>query len=385
MARLCVMSGAEAAAEAMRQINPDVVPAYPITPTTVVIEQFARFVADGAVDGEMVLVESEHSALSAAVGASAAGARVMSATDAQGLVYMYEVLPIASGMRLPIVLTIANRTLNYPANIHCDHSDSMSCRDHGWIQLYSETAQEVYENTLLAVRLAEKVLLPVMVMQDGFITSGNVVKVRILDDNAAKRFVCGYKPRQSLLDFDNPIAYGLKMMDSCYETKFEINAAMEDARSAYLKIGKELERITGNRYGFVECYRLNDAQAAIVVLNATAGTAKEVADNMRRRGMKVGVLKIRMFRPFPYKEVFNALKHVKAVAILDRSESYGAYPPLYSEVVNAFVGIKTRPAMQSYVFGIGGRYIFEKDIETVFKEMLGGKVTGKVRHIGVEK
>ncbi|MFH2027780.1 MAG: pyruvate ferredoxin oxidoreductase, partial [Nanoarchaeota archaeon] len=320
MGKIKAYTGAEAAAEAMRQINPDVVPAYPITPQTDIAQNFAGFVANGVVDTEMIRVESEHSAMSCAVGASAAGARVMTATSSAGLALMYEIVGVASGLRLPIVMEIVNRALSAPINIHCDHSDSMGTRDLGWIQIYSENAQEVYENTLLAMRLAEKVLLPVMVCQDGFITSHGVENIELFDDKEVKLFIGQHKYPYGLLNLKKPVTHGpLQLQDYYFETRSQQIPAMEEAKKEYLKIGKELSKITNRKYPYFDEYHLKDAEAAIVVLNSTAGSSREAIDNLRKQGKKVGLLKPRLFRPFMYKEIGEALKHVKKIVVLDRS------------------------------------------------------------------
>jgi len=379
------LTGAEASAEAMRQINPDVVPVYPITPQTPIAQKFADFVSDGLVDSELIRVESEHSAMSACVGASAAGSRVMTASSSAGIALMWEILGIASGLRLPIVMSVANRALSGPINIHCDHSDSMGCRDHSWIQIYCEDAQEVYEYTLLAIRLAEHkdVMLPVMVCQDGFITSHGVQNTLILDDDSAKKFVKDYKPQTALLDFKNPVTVGPFLLpDHLFEFKRQQIDAMEKSKKAFIEIGKELSKITKNKYGYFEAYKLNDAAAVIVTLNSTAGTTKSVIDKMRKQGKKVGLLKLTLFRPFPYKEVANTLKNAKAVGVLDRSDSYGAYAPIYSEIRNALFEQQKKPKLQSYIFGLGGRDIFESDIEKVFNELLKGSI-GDIKFIGL--
>ncbi|MBW2992597.1 pyruvate ferredoxin oxidoreductase, partial [Candidatus Woesearchaeota archaeon] len=285
MKNVKAITGAEAAAEAMRQINPDVCAAFPITPQTPVMQKFADFHADGLVDSELIRVESEHSAMSCCVGASAGGARVMTATSSAGLALMWEIVGVASGLRLPIVMEIVNRALSAPINIHCDHSDSMGTRDLGWIQIYSESAQEAYENTLLAIRLAEKVLLPVMVCQDGFITSHGVENVEIFEDNKVKRFVGEHKYPHALLNIKKPVTYGpLELQDYYFETRSQQIPAMEDAKKEYLKIGRELGRITKGKYGFFDEYKLKDADVAIVTLNSTAGTAKTAIDNLRKEG-----------------------------------------------------------------------------------------------------
>ena len=383
MPKTKALTGGEAVAEAMRQVNPEVVAAYPIAPQTIIMEKFSEFVADGIVDTELICVESEHSAMSACVGASAAGIRTMTASSSAGLALMWEILGVASGLRLPIVMPIVNRALSGPINIHCDHSDSMGCRDHGWIQIYSENAQEAYENTLLAVRLAEKVLLPAMVCQDGFITSHGVENVKIFEDDKVRKFLGSYKPNKPLLDVNNPVTYGpLQLTDYYFETKRQQEPAMEEAKNSYLQIGKELSKITGSEYGYFEEYQLKDAKAAIVVLNSTAGTAKAVIDKLRKNGKKVGLLKPKLFRPFPYKEIGNALKNIGSIAVLDRSESYGAYAPLFSEIKNACYDTKSKAKLHSCIFGLGGKNIYESDIESIFDKLLTNKLKDK-EYIGV--
>jgi len=384
MAKTVPFTGAQAAAYAMKQINPEVVAAYPITPQTSIMEEFSQYVADGDVDTEFIRVESEHSAMSATSGASAAGVRAMTATSSAGLALMFEIVGVTSGLRLPVVMNIVNRALSAPINIHCDHNDSMACRDSSWIQIYSENAQEVYENTLLALRLAEKVLLPVMVMQDGFITSHSVENVTLQDDNTVKKFIGNPPERPHLLDIEKPITIGpLQLFDYYFETKRQQADAMEQAYKEYPKLAKELSDITGTNHGFFEKYRLDDAEAAVITLNSTAGTAKAVIDKMREKGKKVGLLKLRLFRPFPYKEIAKALEKIKSIAVLDRSESYGANPPILAEIKNALFDSSSKPSVQSCIFGLGGRDIWEKDIEKVFDDLLAGKINSTTKYIGL--
>ncbi len=377
-----VMTGAAAAANAMKQINPEVVPVYPITPQTPIAMTFAQFVADGEVDSEMIRVESEHSAMSATVGASAAGVRAMTATSSAGLALMWEIVGVASGCRLPIVMNVVNRALSSPINIHCDHSDSMGCRDHSWIQIYSESGQEVYDFNLIALKVAEKVKLPAMVMQDGFITSHGSGIVELLDKKIAKQFIGEYTPEHYLLDVDNPITIGpLALADFTFEIKRQQEEAMKLAKKEFLKACKEYKKISGKNYGFFEEYELKDADVAIVVLNSTAGIVKEVVDSMREKGKKVGLLKLNLYRPFPYAEVAEALSHLKSVAVMDRSYSYGADAPLVGEIKNSLFDVPKRPKVQSIVFGIGGRNIYEEQIEEVFENLLNKKI-GDVIHLG---
>lgn len=376
------ITGAAAAAYAMRQINPEVVPVYPITPQTPIAMGFAQFVADGKVDSEMIRVESEHSAMSATVGASASGIRAMTATSSAGLALMWEILGVASGSRLPIVMNVVNRALSSPINIHCDHSDTMGCRDHSWIQLYSESGQEVYDLNFIALRLAEKVNLPAMVTQDGFITSHGTTPVDILDDKNVKNFIGEYKPKHFLLDVKNPVSIGpLALPDFTFEIKRQQVDAMKKAIIEFPKICKEYSKISKRKYSYFDTYKLEDAEVAIVVLSSTAGIVKEIVDKMRENGKKVGLLKLWMYRPFPYKEVCDALKNLKAIAVMDRSYSYGADAPLFGEIKNSLYNEEKRPALQSIVFGIGGKNVYEEEIEEVFNLLLK-KETTDVIHLG---
>jgi pyruvate ferredoxin oxidoreductase alpha subunit len=371
------LSGAQAVAEAMRQINPDVVVAYPITPQTPVVEYFAQFVANGLVDTETIPVESEHSAMSATVGASAAGARAMCATSSQGLALMWEVVAAVPGLRLPIVMPIVNRALSAPINIHCDHSDTMGATTIGWIQIFSENAQEAYENMFLALRLAEHkdVLIPAMVMQDGFIISHGVENVKILDDDVVKKFVGERNPDRFLLDVKNPYTIGpLALPDYYFEIKRQQEEAIMNAKRIYLEVGEDLSKLTGNKYPYFEEYRIEDATAVIIVLASAAGTAKDAIDEMRVDGKKVGLLKPKLFRPFPYKEIRDAVKNIPVIGVLDRSISFGSFAPLYTEIRNSLFELENKPKLQSYIFGLGGKDIFKSDIKQILEELLSGKV-----------
>ena len=382
------LTGGAAVAEAMRQIDPDVVAAYPITPQTPIIETFAQFVADGKVGTELIDVESEHSALSAVVGASAAGGRAMTATSSQGLALMAEIVYVASGSRLPIVMAISNRALSAPINIHCDHNDSMFLRDASWMQFYSENAQEAYDNTLIALKVAEnkKVQLPVMVMQDGFITSHNVENVLIINDKKVKSFIGKYEPEYPLLNFKKPVTVGpLDLFDYFFEHKYQQIEAMEESRKIIKEVDKEFFKLTGRKYDFIEEYCTRDAEYIVVALSSTCGTAKMVVDDLRKQGKKVGLLKIRLMRPFPEKEIARALEGKKAVAVLDRSNSYGSTSPVFTEVRSALYDLKKRPKLQNYVYGLGGRNIGLKDIEKVFAELMKGKTSDSIKYIGLRK
>lgn len=386
-----VLTGAEAVAHAMRQIEPDVVPVYPITPQTPIAETFAQLVADGCCDTEIINVESEHSAMSAAVGASCAGARVMTATSSQGLALMLEICYIAASMRCPIVMPVGNRALSGPINIHCDHSDSMMARDSGWVQIYTENAQEAYDYTLMAVRVAEdeRVLLPVMVMQDGFTITHSAEGVELLDDEEAERFVGRYHPKYPLLDVRQPTTQGpFDMPDYYFEHKRQQAEAMDHAYEVFLEVQAEYARLTGRSYeGYFEAYGLEGAEYALVVLGSTAGTAKATVDELRGRGEKVGVLKPRLFRPFPHGEVARALKDLKAVAVLDRSMSFGSYGPLYLEIAAALDHLEEqkRPKIYNYIYGLGGRDIRPHELAAVFDELKAGTLTKGLHYIGVRE
>jgi len=375
-------------AVAMRQINPEVVAAYPITPQTPIIETFAQFAADGKVDTELINVESEHSALSAVVGASAAGARAMTATSSQGLALMAEVVYIASGSRLPIVMAISNRALSAPINIHCDHTDSMFLRDAGWIQIYSEDAQEAYDNMLIALKVAENkdVLTPAMVMQDGFITSHSVQNVKILDDEAVKKFVGKYNPDYPLLDIKKPISVGpLDLFDYFFEHKYQQAEALENSKKIIRQVDKEFYNLTGRKYDFIEKYKTNDADYIIIALSSTCGTAKMVVDKLREEGKKVGLLKVRIFRPFPNKEIAKAVSKAKSVAVLDRSTSFGNFSPVFTEVRSALYNLDKKPKLYNYIYGIGGRNIGLDDIEKAYNDLEKNKFSNDINYIGLRK
>ena len=387
------LSGNEAAATAMKQINPDVVAAFPITPSTEIPQYFSTFVANGAVDTEFVAVESEHSAMSACIGAEAAGCRAMTATSANGLSLMWEMIYIASSLRLPIVLNLVNRAVSGPLNIHNDHSDAMGVRDAGWIMLFSETNQEAYDNNLMAHRIAEHkdVMLPLMVCQDGFITSHAIENIELEEDDKVKEFIGEYKPEHYLLNKQEPIAVGpLDLQGFLFEHKAQQDEAMRKAKQVILDVAKDFEKMTGRHYGLFEEYKLEDAEVAIVCMNSTAGTTKFVIDNLREKGIKAGLLKIRVFRPFPVDEVAKALSHVKAVAILDKASSInGAGGALFEDVTSSlYVNQISVPAV-NYIYGIGGRDTKADDIESVFNDLLEiankGKAENPYRYLGLRK
>ena len=385
------LSGNEAAAIAMKQINPDVVAAFPITPSTEIPQYFSTFVSNGTVDTEFVAVESEHSAMSACIGAQAAGGRAMTATSANGLSLMWEMIYIASSLRLPIVMSLVNRAVSGPLNIHNDHSDAMGVRDSGWIQLFSENNQEAYDNLVMAHRIAEHkdVLLPLMVCQDGFITSHSIENIELIEDEKVKEFVGKYKPEHYLLDRENPMAIGpLDLQAHLFEHKTQQAMAMRNAKKVILDVAEDFEKMTGRKYGFFEEYKMEDAEVVVVCMNSTAGTAKFTADKLREQGVKAGVLKVRVFRPFPAEEIAKALSKAKAVAVLDKADSLNAVGgALFEDVTSGMFVNKTYVPTVNYVYGIGGRDTKSDDIETVYNDLLEIAKTGDIgnpyRYLGV--
>ena len=386
------LSGNEAAATAMKQINPDVVAAFPITPSTEIPQYFSTFVSNGMVDTEFVAVESEHSAMSACIGAEAAGSRAMTATSANGLSLMWEMIYIASSLRLPIVLSLVNRAVSGPLNIHCDHSDAMGVRDSGWIMLFSENNQEAYDNLLMAHRIAENenVRLPLMVCQDGFITSHSIENIE-LEEDEVKKFVGEYHPEHYLLNDKEPIAIGpLDLQAYLFEHKAQQGYAMKAAKDVILEVSKDFEKWTGRHYGLFEEYKLEDSEIAIVCMNSTAGTTKAVVDELREKGIKAGLLKIRVYRPFPGEEVAKALANCKAIAVLDKADSLNAIGgALFEDVTSSMYVANKHIPLVNYVYGIGGRDTTTKEIYSVYKDLTeivkSGKVENPYRYLGLRK
>lgn len=382
------MSGNEAVAYAMKQINPDVMGAFPITPSTEIPQYFSKYIADGQVDTEFVAVESEHSAMSVCIGAAAAGARAVTATSSAGLAFMWELLYVAASSRIPITMAVVNRALTGPININNDHSDSMGCRDTGWIQIYAENNQEVYDNYIQAMPISEYCRLPIMICQDGFITSHAVENITLLEDEAVKNFVGEYEPAHYLLKKDEPLAVGPYGVSPYYmEIKKAQAEAMKSAGMRILSVAEAFEKISGRKYGFFEEYRLEDAEMAVVVIGSSAGTGKDAVDQLRAAGVKAGLLKIRVFRPFPMAEVAAALSGVKAVAVMDKSEGFSACGgPLFAEVRSSLYDLADRPKCVNYVYGLGGRDVTVGTYETIFGELAEILRTGQVgevyRHIG---
>lgn len=385
------LSGNEAVATAMKQINPDVVAAFPITPSTEIPQYFSTFVANGSVDTEFVAVESEHSAMSACIGAEAAGSRAMTATSANGLSLMWEMIYIASSLRLPIVMNLVNRAVSGPLNIHNDHSDAMGVRDAGWIMLFSENNQEAYDNNLMAHKIAENkdVQLPIMICQDGFITSHSIENIELENDEDVKKFVGEYHPEHYLLNKKEPMAIGpLDLQAYLFEHKAQQGNAMKAAKQVILDVSKEFEKWTGRHYDLFEEYKLDDAEIAIVCMNSTAGTTKAVVDKLREQGVKAGLLKIRVYRPFPGEEVAKALSHLKAIAVLDKSDSLNAIGgALFEDVVSSMYVAKQNVPVVNYVYGIGGRDTTEKEINSVYTDLAeiakNGKVENPYRYLGL--
>lgn len=364
------LSGNEAVATALRQINPDVFPAFPITPSTEIPQYFSNYVSNGLVDTEFITVESEHSSMSAAMGASAAGARALTATSSAGLAFMWEVLGVAVSSRLPVALAAVCRALTGPLNINCDHSDTMGARDSGWIQLYAEDNQEAYDNMVMAFNIAENkdVMLPIMICQDGFITSHAVMNMEILDDMTVKEFVGEREPVDYLLNPEEKFAVGPYAVSDYYMESRKAQAhAMENAKQVILDVAKDFEKISGRKYGLIEEYKMDDAEYAMVIIGSAAGTAKEAVDEMREAGKKVGIIKIRSFRPFPGEEIATSLKKCKAVAVMDRCESFSTNGgPVGAETMQAMYTNGCTAKAINIMYGIGGRDVTVGDMRGVY-------------------
>ena len=393
---LISVNGDEAVAYAVKQSLVDVVAAYPITPQTIIVEKFSEFVANGEVHTEFVPVESEHSAMSACVGAAAAGARAFTASAANGLALMWEILYIAASLRLPIVFAVVNRALSAPINIHCDHSDAYGMRDSGWIQLFVENSQEAYDTTIQAFKIGEdpKVQLPVAVNLDGFFLSHTLENIRMLPDEVVHEFLGGYrKPVKTFVDYlgkevdvaldpANPLSFGpLDLYDYYFEHKMHQIEAMKNVPEVVRRVNEEWYELTGRRYGdgILDTYAVEDADAVITVIGSTAGTVRHVAKKLRNKGYKVGMIRIRMFRPFPFNEIRELLKDVKVVGVMDRGISFGSYGPSFMEINTALYDLSERPTLVNYIYGLGGRDAPPKDIEKAYMELLETAKTGIVK------
>jgi pyruvate ferredoxin oxidoreductase alpha subunit len=363
------LTGGYAAALALKQINPDVMAVYPITPQTPIIEVYSKFKADGEVDTEVIHVESEHSAMSACVGSSAAGARTVTATSSQGLALMNEIVYIAAGLRLPILMVVSARALAAPLNIHGDHSDVMGCRDSGWVQIFCENPQEVYDKTIIGMKLAETIKFPVMVIMDGFNTSHSVENMEDLDAEVVKKFVGEYNPEKYLLDMDNPITVGpVALQNSYFEFRKDMADDFEKIQEEYQKICKEYAKISGREYGIFENYKVDNAEKVIVAMGSVCGTIKDAIDKLEKEGEKAGLLQLSLFRPFPYEDIKKALSKAKEVIVMDRNLTFGTKQVLASEISHAI-----KKPVRSVVYGLGGRDTFQKQIIEVVK----GKIEGK--------
>lgn len=381
MPKKVLMSGNEAVATALRQINPDVFPAFPITPSTEIPQYFSNYVSNGLVDTEFITVESEHSSMSAAMGASAAGARALTSTSSAGLAFMWEVLGVTASSRLPVALAAVCRALTGPLNINCDHSDTMGARDSGWIQLYAEDNQEAYDNMVMAFNIAEHkdVMLPIMICQDGFITSHAMMNMELLDDETVKNFVGEREPVDYLLNPEEKFAVGPYAVSDYYMESRKAQAhAMENAKQVILDVAKDFEKISGRKYGLIEEYKMNDAEYAMVIIGSAAGTAKVAVDQMRADGEKVGLIKIRSFRPFPGAEIAASLKKCKAAAVMDRSEAFSTSGgPVGAETMQAMYTAGCTAKAINIMYGIGGRDITVEDMKGVYTTLMEIAKTGE--------
>jgi len=377
-----VWDGNYAASQALRQAQVDVVVAYPITPSTPIVENYGAYVANGYIDGEFVMVESEHAAMSGCIGASAAGGRVSTATSSQGFALMVEVLYQASGMRLPIVLNVVNRALASPLNVRGDHADMYLGRDSGWIQLGAFNAQEAYDLALCAFKIAENhdVRLPVMVHQDGFITSHTAQNCYPLTDEAAAKFVGEFKPVDDMLDFSRPVTYGAQTEEDWhFEHKAKQHKALMDSRTVIDEVFTEYEKLTGREYNRVESYDMEDADVVIVGLGSTVETARVAAKQLREEeGIKAGVVAIRCFRPFPFDQVREALEGAKAVAVTDRSSPGGAMGAFFNEVSAALYTTASRPLVTNFIYGLGGRDFSIDEAKRIFREQQANADAGHI-------
>ena len=381
------INGDNAIAMAWKQIDPDVCAAYPITPQTIIVERFSDYVADGEVHTEFVCTESEHSALTLCIASASAGARTVTATASVGLAYMWEMLGVAAGMRVPLTMAVANRALSAPINIHCDHGDAMASRDTGWIIIFAENVQEAYDNAIIAPKIAEHrdVQLPIMTCLDGFILTHAIERMTPLKDEVVKKFVGEYKPINPLLDYDNPVTHGaMDGHEYYFEHRLQIHEAMLSALNVAESVFTDFEKISGRRYNALEQYRSSDAEYVAVCLGSTFGTVKTAVDKLRDDGYKVGAIMPRLFRPLPYEAISKAVSGKKGVAVLDKFMAPGTFAPLFEDVsVSANCSDKA-PKMYSYIYGLGGRDAKKDDMLNVFKEMIEGRAK-RVNYVGVKR
>jgi len=378
-----VWDGNMAASQAFRQVQIDVVAAYPITPSTPVVENYAGFLADGYVDGEYVMVESEHAAMSGCVGASAAGGRVATATSSQGFALMTEVLYQASGMRLPIVLEVVNRALAAPLNVNGDHSDMYLGRDSGWIQLDTFSPQEAYDLTIMAFKIGEdhNVRLPVMVHQDGFICSHTAQGVKTIDDDVVYNFVGEFQPFNAMLDFEKPASYGVQTEEDWhFEHKArQHNDLMTKVFPQIQSVFDGFEKLTGRKYRIVEEYDMKDADVAIVAMGTSVESVRIIAGELREKGIKAGVVGIRVLRPFPLTELTKVFSGVKAIATLDRSSPNGTVGMLFNEISGAMINASDNPIMNNYIYGLGGRDLTMDHIRSIYDDLIANAEAGALQ------
>jgi len=368
-----VWDGNMAASQALRQVQVDVVAAYPITPSTPIVENYGNFTANGYVDGEFVMVESEHAAMSGCIGASAAGGRVATATSSQGFALMVETLYSASGMRLPIILNVVNRAIGAPLNVNGDHSDMYLGRDSGWIQFDAYCPQDAYDLNFIAFKVAEDhdVRLPAMVHQDGFMTSHTAQGVHTMTDEQGFAFVGEFQPMNDMLDLDHPVTHGVQTEEDWhFEHKArQHHALMTVALPKIQDAFDAFEKYTGRKYNLVETYNVEDADSVVICMGTSVETAMEVVDELRAKGMKVGVVGIRVFRPWPLEQLAEVLKNVKAIGALDRSSPHGTVGMLYNEIAGTMFNTGTKAVLTNYIYGLGGRDLTKAHLVGIFNDL----------------
>jgi len=393
--KIVPLNGDTAVAYAVKQCDVDVVAAYPITPQTIIVEKFSEYVADGEVDTAFICVESEHTAMTCCITASATGARTFTATASAGLALMHEMLGVASGCRTPVVMSVVNRALSAPINIHCDHSDSMAERDIGWLQLYAENSQEAYDLIIQAFRIAENldVMLPTMVGLDGFVLSHTLENVSVLPTEVVKKFVGTRQVPMVMnhqgklvpfkLDPENPLTIGpLDLYDYYFEHKRQQEESMRKALDVIKQVHDEYAKQSGRSYGngLVEAYRLDDAEIAAICIGSTAGTVKTRVDELRENGIKAGLLRIRAFRPLPVQDIISNLSGKKAVAVMDRACSFGGNGgPLFHEIRHAVYDLPDRPKVVNYIYGLGGRDTPPYMIDSIYRDLQKIAETGQIK------
>lgn len=380
------INGDAAIALAWRQVDPDVCAAYPITPQTIIVEKFSEYVANGEVETEFVCTESEHSAMTVCIASASSGARTVTATASAGLAYMWETLGIASGMRTPLTMAVANRALSGPLNIHCDHSDVMAARDLGWITLFAENVQEAYDNAIMAMRIAEHpdVQLPVMTNLDGFILTHAIERMSPLDTHTVKDFVGEYKPIYPLLDYKNPVTHGvMDLEDTYFEHRYQVDQAMRNSLKVIEEVFKEFGEISGRHYDMLEAYRCEDAEYVTLTIGSTAGTMKAAVDELRKEGHKVGAVKLKVLRPFPAEKIREVMAGKKCLAVMDRHLVVGVTGPVFLEVAADLVDLPDAPKIVNYVYGLGGRDVQVEDLKHVYMNMIEDKQE-KLNFLGVK-